>query len=243
MGRAISPSVVLAAWERAYGYGPVGKGLALLTLAVPDETPARLAEFTIGARDNALLKLRSELFGNDLQCVVSCTECSSRVEIRFAVRDLCLAPTEVSEDALSFESRGRRWHLKLPTSADLIAVEPLPADHVRRQALLERCLVPVGAGNDAIDEPANETVQAAIELLANADPQANIQLAVECPDCGHNWSSRFDIVNFLWAEIDAWARRLLSDVHVLARSYGWREPDILAMSSWRRQVYLEMARR
>jgi hypothetical protein len=32
----------------------------------------------------------------------------------------------------------------------------------------------------------------------------------------------------------------MRQVHTLALAYGWREIDILAMSSWRRQAYLEM---
>ena len=61
-----------------------------------------------------------------------------------------------------------------------------------------------------------------------------------CPACTFTWSEPFDIVTFFWAEIDAWARRLLADVHVLASSYGWSERDILALSPVRRQYYLEM---
>jgi len=32
----------------------------------------------------------------------------------------------------------------------------------------------------------------------------------------------------------------LSDVHTLARAYGWRERDILTLSPTRRQFYLNM---
>ena len=42
-------------------------------------------------------------------------------------------------------------------------------------------------------------------------------------------------------EVEAEAMRLLRDVHVLARQYGWREADIIAMSPLRRQMYVEMA--
>jgi hypothetical protein len=50
----------------------------------------------------------------------------------------------------------------------------------------------------------------------------------------------FDIAAYLWQEVDARARRALRDTHTLARAYGWREADILAMSDFRRQQYLEM---
>jgi hypothetical protein len=78
------------------------------------------------------------------------------------------------------------------------------------------------------------------EWLAAADPQADIEMALHCPGCAATWRQGFDIVSFLWAEIDAWARRTLYDVHRLAAAYGWREGDILAMSAPRRQAYLDL---
>src|SRR5206468_730296 len=36
------------------------------------------------------------------------------------------------------------------------------------------------------------------------------------------------------------AGRLLREVDALARAYGWREPDILALTPWRRDAYLQL---
>jgi hypothetical protein len=78
--------------------------------------------------------------------------------------------------------------------------------------------------------------------MASADPGADIDLAFDCPECGHRWQEVFDINGFLWREIHAWAKRTLRDVHVLARAYGWTEPDALSLSPTRRQIYLELCR-
>ena len=43
---------------------------------------------------------------------------------------------------------------------------------------------------------------------------------------------------YLWDEIDARARRLLDEVHALARTYCWSEEQILALSETRRRAYL-----
>ena len=64
--------------------------------------------------------------------------------------------------------------------------------------------------------------------------------SLNCADCGHRWVSAFDIVSFLWSEIDNWAKRLLREVCALATALGWREADILAMSAQRRQLYLQI---
>ena len=58
--------------------------------------------------------------------------------------------------------------------------------------------------------------------------------------CGHEWDELFDVVSFVWAELEVQACRLLQEVHVLARAYGWREGDVLALSPRRRRLYLEM---
>ena len=76
--------------------------------------------------------------------------------------------------------------------------------------------------------------------MARADPQADVTFSITCPACGHAWQAIFDIVSFFWREVNAWSYRLLYEVHLLASAYGWREADILAMSPWRRQCYLEM---
>ena len=61
-----------------------------------------------------------------------------------------------------------------------------------------------------------------------------------CPACGHDASITFDVVSYLWNEIDEWAKRVLVEVHVLAAAYGWSERDVLALSPRRRRLYLEM---
>jgi hypothetical protein len=76
--------------------------------------------------------------------------------------------------------------------------------------------------------------------MAEIDPQSDMQIALTCPACSQQWSAPFDIVSYLWIEINAWAVRLLHDIHRLATAYGWREADILALSPMRRQFYLEL---
>jgi S-adenosylmethionine synthetase len=95
-------------------------------------------------------------------------------------------------------------------------------------------------GRISLDELPDDIVDAVVDRMAQADPQSDVQLALSCPVCGREWQAAFDIVSFFWTEIDAWARGILQQVHVLASAYGWREADILTMNPGRRQSYLEM---
>jgi hypothetical protein len=50
----------------------------------------------------------------------------------------------------------------------------------------------------------------------------------------------FDVAEFLWREIDAWAKRVLEEVHTLASAYGWAQGEILSLSAARRRRYVSM---
>ena len=94
---------------------------------------------------------------------------------------------------------------------------------------------PVAAAQLSADE-----VGQLAQAMAEADPQGDLLLALECGACGAAWEAPLDAAAFVWSEFAAEARRLLHEVDTLARSYGWTEPAILALSPRRRQRYLTL---
>jgi hypothetical protein len=233
---------LLSVWERAYGSSPTAQGLVLSAIAAPHESPERLVRWSIGRRDGALLTLRARLFGPDLRIRTTCPACNDGVELAFSVDDIRAAEAQEDSIASTLGTSDRRIRLRPPNSEDLFAVEGLTTATARRRALIERCVQPETT-DDAPWSPDEAEERLVAERLAESDPQADIRLAVDCPACRHAWSAPFDIVSFLWKELDVWAQRLLADVHSLASAYGWSEESILEMSPWRRQAYLEMLRR
>jgi hypothetical protein len=127
-------------------------------------------------------------------------------------------------------------------SEDLNACAGSEMEQVRAE-LFARCVAQARYQGQSVspDELPPHVCQAVVDRIAEVDPQADIRLDFSCPDCQHCWSETFDIVSFFWTEIDAWARRTLREVHVLAGAYGWPEREILALSPSRRQIYLAMA--
>ncbi len=133
-------------------------------------------------------------------------------------------------------------HFRLPNSLDLAAITSREGVAATRQMLLDRCLVTAhhnGEETFAHQLPA-EIVNAIAQQMTQADPQADVHLDLTCPACNYQWQAPFDIVSFFWSEINTWAQRILGEVHTLAKAYGWSEADILALTPWRRQFYLEM---
>ncbi|MEU6785322.1 hypothetical protein ABZ912_39560 [Nonomuraea angiospora] len=183
-----------------------------LLAAGTGRTPGELAHLNVGQRDRALFELRAALFGSSLDGVATCPECGTDVEVSFDQEQLLDPPSSAP--------------CRLPTSADVAA------------ALSERdpCEALVGRCSEA--EDAEKTAAA----WAAADPLVDVELCLACPDCGREWAESFDIVSYLWSELDGWCRRTLLEVHDLAAAYGWTEPQVLALSAWRRQCYLGLVR-
>ncbi len=76
--------------------------------------------------------------------------------------------------------------------------------------------------------------------MADADPLGEVLAGLTCPDCGAAFEAELDVAAFVWAEVDASARRLLHEIDVLARAYGWTESEVLALTERRRSSYLRI---
>lgn len=246
---ALSASELLSVWERGLALTPIERALGLLGAACADERPEALAALSIGARDARLLTLREWTFGRQLTSVASCPGCGEQLEIVLSAADLRAGPADgpaaSASEPLTLQTGEYEVSFRLPNSHDLAALASVArAAPVADAAtfLLESCLVAARRGGVAVkaSELPADVAEAIARRMAEADPQAEVELALNCPACGEGWLAPFDIESFFWGEIGAWARRLLNEVHVLATSYGWRESDILNMSAWRRQFYIDL---
>jgi len=239
--RPLKANELLQVWECGLDQPPLHQALVLLSAACPDTPPDALAELSIGQRDGQLLTLREWTFGPRLVSLANCPACGERLELSFPVADIRAMVAELPE-ALSVQVHEFVVEFRLPNSRDLAALAEQKDVALPQQVLYERCLLAARRGDVecAADELPSEVVEAVAEEMSRADPQADVRLALICPACSHQWQTTFDIVTFFWLELDAWARRILREVHALARVYGWREADILALSPRRRQYYLEM---
>jgi hypothetical protein len=224
--RELSASEILDVWERGRSTTLPERALELLVAGGYSGQPESLV---VGERDQLLLELRERTFGATLSAVGSCPSCSEPLEIELPAADL--RGGTVAGDVLELATDDGVVRFRLPTAADLVAIADAADVEEGRRILLERCV-------DGELTPGLEDVVAA--RMAEADPGAWTELALECPACGHSWHAPFDIVSFLWAELESFARRLVADVHALASAYGWRESDVLALSPARRDAYLEL---
>jgi hypothetical protein len=236
-----APSAVelLDAWEAAVSAAPEAAAVDLLDrLAGPDvDTPA--IDLPLGDRDRLLLDLRERLFGPRLTAAVSCASCGERLELAFTVADVLVPPAGEGQPVrrVSIASDRGEIAFRLPTTRDTLAiVGAADVAEARRRLVARLQEAPAAAGQTSLSDTELDALDLA---LANADPQATVELETACAQCGADIASAFDVARHLAAEIDAWARRTLHEVATLAAAYGWREQDILGMSAWRRGYYLQ----
>ena len=239
---ALSAPELLAAWERGLEQRLPERALALLEAACPESPPQSLAGLSIGRRDAALLTLRQWAFGRRLTCLAVCPACNERLEMTLDAASLQQPYDSAAPADFTLALAGYQVRFRLPNSADLLSCTGEDVAEIQRQ-LFARCLTEARSQDQAVtaDQLPDAMIHAVIEQMAKLDPQADTVINFSCPVCQNRWQENFDIVSFFWSEIDAWARRILHEVHVLASAYGWREREILMLSPLRRQLYIEMA--
>jgi hypothetical protein len=238
--RALSASELLDLWEQGQGEPPARRALVLLA-AVCGQSIDSLARLPVGERDARLFGLRESTFGSRLTSVATCAGCGERLELSFDASDLCGAGQQI-EDELSLDVDGYQIRFRLPNSLDLMAAANLKETGAARALLLEQCIRSAERKGDEITaaQLPESVVERISARMSEADPQADIQLALKCPVCSDEWNAAFDIESFFWIEINAWAARILGEVHILASAYGWSEQEILRVSAWRRECYLNL---
>jgi hypothetical protein len=240
--KGFTATELLQACELALVRQPAERALALLSAAEDGAPIDDLAGLPMGRRDARLRALREATFGHGYRALVSCRSCNEPLELTFESPDFALT---ASAAAASRKVRLGDYTLDVRPldSTDLAAAARCPDVTAARRVLALRAVRAVRRGQDGV--PIDTIPDALLaELSAHLeaiDPDAETTLEVTCSACGVRWDAAFDVAAYLWTEIEAEALRLLHEVHCLAERYGWREADILAMSTLRRRAYLELA--
>ena len=227
--RTFSNSDILEMWERGQPLHPLDRGL--LALSVSLSSPAEeLANWPLGQRNRALFDLHRMSFGSRLRGWTSCAGCGEKVEFDLEANSLMIE--DGPEEALVVGDE----RFRLPTSRDMAEVMAASDAKAAAIRLVERCAVDASRAVTWSDRMLEEVE----EKMATADPMAETRLRLRCPTCDREWDETLDIASFVWAEIEARARRLLWEVHSLASAYGWTEAETLSLPAARRATYLEM---
>ncbi|WP_437338758.1 hypothetical protein WME98_45240 [Sorangium sp. So ce296] len=242
--RALTAVDVLQLWERCASLHPVDRALAMLQAGWPHDAPEALAALPIGERERRAAALRVHTFGPRCEGVGECPGCGEVYQVDPPI-DAILAAPEAPREPVALTVLDHELVVRVPDSRDQAALTWCHDADEALRVLVRRCVLSASRGGQPCDPAAlPEAVLARVgDALAAMDENAETLIELACARCEHRWVLAFDAGEFLFREVTARARRLVYEVHTLARSYGWREADILAMSGRRREAYLQMVGR
>jgi hypothetical protein len=229
--RALSSADCLDLWERGLRLHPLDQGLLALGAALPETSYESLADWSLGHRNSVLAEIHSAYFQPNLHGQTSCPMCAEQLEFQMDARAFIRRDPGPS---VPIVVKGHAF--RLPSTRDLARAVRESDPRVAVIELVESCSVGPAEATAWSDEDLEEIG----DSMASADPLAETCLQFDCVKCGHKWDEALAIVAFLWMEIEARAKRLLTEVHTLAAAYGWTEKEILSLSEPRRRLYLEM---
>ncbi len=241
---ALTGEELLIAWERSRQRPKHEAVLCLLALASPERSFSELASMPLGERNVRLLELRADTLGCAMECRAVCPECGMQLEFELDARQLAQGLREQAP-ACGEELDGIA--MRPVNTQDLLACARATDEDEARLILLERT-VSVQRAEPGREEQGGVPVQslpapvtsALIEKLEKLNAAAEIQVQLQCAGCAARSQLDLDIAHYLVREIAGAARRLMAEIHELARAYGWSEESIARMSGARRAAYLEM---
>lgn len=236
--RALCNEEFLEMWECGRRLHELDRALLAIQASFPEIAEEKLADWPIGRRNQALAQVRTLYFGRQLQGWTVCEKCGEKLEFELDCGNLF---DRQQEDApQTIHARGCTF--RLPTSRDLARIADVREVKAAVLRLLEGCRLKNAEESRARIEDgwSQEEIEELSEKMSLADPLAEIALSIECPTCKNACEEALDLPAFLWAEVEARARRILQEVHALASNYGWHEAEILALSDTRRAMYLQM---
>jgi hypothetical protein len=232
------PSVLLALWEHGLGQPQWSRGDALLHAAFEGSASPR----TLGERNARLMQLHARLFGREIELLSHCPACGTVAQFSGDCEALAtdMQPKLDNSTRHRLEAHGHVIEFRLPASADIATAAD--DDEQFTQRLLERCVLACTC--EGQDVPVRQLAEPVLDALSQhmeaLDPGASASFALDCPHCATSWQAPLDIGEMVWHRVRAAAERLLLDVHVLARAYGWTEPEVLRLHPLRRAAYLQM---
>ncbi|MEM7679288.1 MAG: hypothetical protein AAF449_25215 [Myxococcota bacterium] len=187
--------------------------------------PGEARRLTIAERDRLLAEIYLQTFGARIQGTAQCRACDERYDLDFNLRDLL--PSHLQRQVVLPGGAT----IRAPTGEDELAVEGLPAD-AAPQALFERIT--------ESDENTTGDLDIAAGALAKAAPVIDLDAHAVCPECEADNTIHFAIQDYLLNALVNERRRLLREVHILARGYGWDLATILSLCRAERRTFVAL---
>jgi hypothetical protein len=195
--------------------------------------PGEACRLCAADRDRILAAIYVRELGARIQATPTCPACGKTFDIDFRLDELGQT-LEPSYDGVERVGEGRfaledGTCIRIPNGEDELVSS---AARDPSAALIERCVERGAIGVERLGE-----------LLERLAPVMDLAMGAECAECGHEHQVRFDVQSFLLGRILAERALRASEVHRIARGYGWSLGEILSMPRNRRRSYVDLVER
>ena len=167
-------------------------------------------------------------------------DCAQPIEVELTLDEVLSAAAEAPTEPFVVDVGTARYLLRRPTGADQLAWLDTTCDS---QEQAERAMVASLIVEGPTREPGPEALAAIEACLDESDPLVRFTLTAVCPYCGVSGEHEARLVEAALRTLSLAQARLLADVHRLASAYGWTEDQVMRLSAWRRQAYLDLVAR
>lgn len=241
--KQLSAEELLMEWENSLPLPLIDRSLNLLS-RLTGAGYATVARWSVGERDALLLEFREWLFGEKLLNLSACPSCGTQVEWEIQIPDIRAHSPVPEPGTRRFQHQSGPYLIdfRLPDSLDMKDALFSPEKMADPLKTVARCIVGAGKSGTETDPAAlpPEILEEIGDRMGEEDPLSLITMELHCPSCYKQWEATFDIMHYLWKEIDSWAQKMLRDVASLAKAFGWSEKEILRMTPSRRNLYLDI---
>jgi hypothetical protein len=201
---------------------------------------AEVTGWTLDRRLRALAAIALATFGNTLAWQARCPACREPMELEIDLSPLLSVPARPG--ALECTPRaGTTVRLRLPTGLDEQAWRVLAVPPAERFLAMASSLV-----EDLDDRPPEpgwrlpaEWLNEVERTLAAHDPLTVLEAVAQCPSCGVGSAIELDLEAVILDLLSREQRRVMEEVHRLARAYHWSEAEVLAIPPRRRAFYIQ----
>jgi hypothetical protein len=206
--------------------------------------PGDARRLALSEVDRVLAAVYRGLYGDAVECHLTCPNCRSSYEMSFTLSDMWEALTETTpeDEELLAALEGPDGHgvyrlaglrFRQPTGEDLAEVAVL-APEASAAALRARCVLEEEA-RDGCEAP--ELEEFLNHVMSLVGPTLDTDLDGGCPECGAEQAVPFRIDEFLFAALRRESALLTREVHELAKAYRWSRHEILEMPRRQRREH------
>lgn len=226
----------------------------------PNEEMIR--SLAVGDRDYLMMRLRQITFGKRVEITLVCprSECAEKMDIDLELDQIPIEPKPVAPYYTITLSDGlgngaatreegpprREVTFRIPNGGDQEAARGWLelGERERVNRLLARSLLKVGEADgitpDQVARLSERTVEEIAAAMERFTPQVEAEMEARCPECGHLFTHRFEIVPLFLNELLRGRTRLEREVHLLGFYYHWPLREILGMTRRKRRRYLRL---